>query len=389
MRDLIKELHEPKVSKKMLTTIVILLVGFFVWSYLTPFSRVVRASGSLVSSARTQIVQNLEGGIIQHIYANEGDQVTTKQPLVKFDTTRFEAQVEELNKKINSLNLRRLRLAAELAEQTQLIFPETLKQQTPLMAESELGLFTARQQAYHSKKKHFQRLIALKRKELKNITAYRSSGAVSQHELLNVEQQLSKLLSDKDNYLSEYKQEQSTEMAKIISELSLLKEKIKSSRDQLQRTLVLAPADGTINQLFFTTVGAVVSPGKTILEIVPDDGELIVEVRVLPKDIGYVFVGMNATLKLSAYDYSIYGTLQGKVQKVGADTVPDKNKRDAPPSYQVTLSINQKSLQQWQKKGLDLRTGMIVEAELEAGSMRVIDYILRPILKTRDALATI
>lgn len=160
-------------------------------------------------------------------------------------------------------------------------------------------------------------------------------------------------------------------------------------KDQIDRATIVSPSSGTVNLIHFNTIGSVVNPGQTILEIVPNNGNLLVEARVTPKDIGYVVPGMRASLKLTAYDYSIYGTMLGKVVKIGADTVPNKEERNAPPSYVVSLEISPDSLKQWQKKGLDIRTGMLVEAELEAGHMRIIDYIFRPILKARDALATI
>ena len=156
----------------------------------------------------------------------------------------------------------------------------------------------------------------------------------------------------------------------------------------MARATITAPANGTVNQILFKTIGAVISPGQTILEIVPNGGNMLVETRVMPKDIGYVVPDMRASLKLTAYDYSIYGTMLGKVIKIGADTVPDKENHNAPPSYVVIVEISPESLEDWHKRGLELRTGMVVEAELEAGHMRIIDYIFRPILKARDALRT-
>ncbi|MCW9718453.1 HlyD family efflux transporter periplasmic adaptor subunit [Avibacterium sp. 21-599] len=396
MRDLTQEMTQPTQTKRYLTLISLLLTALLIWSYITPFSRVVRANGELVSAARTQVVQNLEGGIIQAINVEEGQIVKKGQVLLHFDTTRFQSAVEELDKKLASLTFKRQRLQQELklplTPETQIIplrFPEKLAQLYPTMAEAEQALYQTRLQEFMSKAKHFQRLIALKEQQLNNIKPFIKSGAVSKQELLTTEQQLAALYSERDAFFSDVRKRQSTELSETISEQSLLEEKRKANLDQLERTTVKAPADGTVNQLFFSTVGAVVSPGQPILDIVPKDDSLVAEVRVLPKDIGYVVPNMNANLKLTAYDYSIYGTLQGKVTKIGADTVPDKHRRDAPPSYVVTITLTPESLQKWQQRHLDIRNGMVVDAELEANKMRIIDYLLRPILKTRDALKTI
>lgn len=395
MRDLTQEMDKPTHSKRYLTIICLLLTALLIWSYFTTFSRVVRTQGELVSSARTQVVQNLEGGIISQILVQEGEQVKKGQELILLDATRFQSQVEELDKKIASLTLRQFRLQAELQDEKdnkqekKLNFPPHLVEQYPELAQSEMALFNSREQEFYSKQAHFLNLISLKKQQLDNIQPFIGKGAVSKQELLSTKQQLASLISERDAYVADMQKRRSTELADTITELGLLEEKRKANIDQLTRTKIKSPADGTVNQLFFTTVGAVVSPGQPILEIVPKDGGLVAEVRVTPKDIGYVIPNMHATIKLTAFDYSIYGTLQGKVTKIGADTVPDKHRRDAPPSYVVTIQIDPKTLDEWIAKGREIRNGMVVEAELQANSMRIIDYILRPILKTRDALKTI
>ena len=389
MRDLTKELHKPKRSYGAMWVISILIVGLLVWSYYTTFNRVVRANGSIVSMSRTQIVQNLEGGILIALNVNEGDKIETGDVLAQFDTTKYEAQVEEAEKKIATLRLRELRLKHEMQEQRKMEIPPEYEKLYPELVHTESALLLSKLDEYQGRKQHFAKLISLKEDELNNVMRFSTSGAVSKREVLGIEQALANLIADRDNYLSDYHKKQATELAETVSQLALINETIKTTKDQLQRATVKAPSAGTVNQLFFSTIGAVVTPGQTILEIVPDEGKVLVETRVLPKDIGYVVPNMRATLKLTAYDYSIYGTLLGKVVKIGADTVPDKNHRDQPPSYVVTLEINEDSLDQWLARGLELRTGMVVEAELEAGNMKIIDYIFRPLLKTRDAMATI
>lgn len=389
MRDLTKEITPPRKSNKFLWIIVMLLSALLVWSYLTQFSRVVRATGKIVSHERTQIVQNLEGGILIKLNVSEGDNIEAGQVLAELDTTRYQAQLEEIEKKIATFTLRKLRLQAEAKNARDFHIPNGYEKSYPDLVEAEQNLLYTKVDEYLTRDRNYNSQIDLKQKEFANLARFQKSGAVPRRDIIALEQALNNLRTERENYFSDTHKRRAQELSEAVSQLELANETIKTVQDQLDRATIISPSSGTVNQIHFNTIGAVVNPGQTILEIVPNDGNILVEARVTPKDIGYVIPDMKASLKLTAYDYSIYGTMLGNVVKIGADTVPDKEDRNAPPSYVVTLAISPDSLKQWQEKGLDIRTGMVVEAELEAGHMRIIDYIFRPILKARDALATI
>lgn len=389
MRDLTKEITPPRKSNKFLWIIVMLLSALLVWSYLTQFSRVVRATGKIVSHERTQIVQNLEGGILIKLNVSEGDNIEAGQVLAELDTTRYQAQLEEIEKKIATFTLRKLRLQAEAKNARDFHIPNGYEKSYPDLVEAEKNLLYTKVDEYLTRDRNYNSQIDLKQKEFANLARFQKSGAVPRRDIIALEQALNNLRTERENYFSDTHKRRAQELSEAVSQLELANETIKTVQDQLDRATIISPSSGTVNQIHFNTIGAVVNPGQTILEIVPNDGNILVEARVTPKDIGYVIPDMKASLKLTAYDYSIYGTMLGNVVKIGADTVPDKEDRNAPPSYVVTLAISPDSLKQWQEKGLDIRTGMVVEAELEAGHMRIIDYIFRPILKARDALATI
>lgn len=388
MRNLTKEIHSPKTTNRILWIISILLTALLIWSYMTQFSRVVRATGKIVAEERTQIIQNLEGGILTKISVNEGDSIYSGQVLAQLDTTRFQAQVEEIEKKIATFTLRELRLQAELNKSTEMKIPEEYKIHYPDLVQAETYLLKSRVEEFNNRTENYNSQLKLKQQELDNMEKYRNSGAVSKRDFLAIEQALNSIRSERDNYSADTHKKIAQELADSVAQLAVANESIKTVKDQLARATITAPANGTVNQILFKTIGAVISPGQTILEIVPNGGNMLVETRVMPKDIGYVVPDMRASLKLTAYDYSIYGTMLGKVIKIGADTVPDKENHNAPPSYVVIVEISPESLEDWHERGLELRTGMVVEAELEAGHMRIIDYIFRPILKARDALRT-
>ncbi|QHB16710.1 HlyD family efflux transporter periplasmic adaptor subunit [Mannheimia pernigra] len=389
MRDLTKEIKSPKKSNKLLWIIVCLLSALLLWSYLTQFSRVVRANGKVVSHERTQIVQNLEGGILTQLNVSEGDNIEAGQVLAELDTTRYQAQLEEIEKKIATFTLRKLRLQAESENAIIFDIPKGYQDTYPDLVEAEKSLLSRKVEEYLTRERNYESQISLKQKELTNLTRFENSGAVPKRDIIALQQALNNIRAEQENYFSDTHKKRAQELSEAVSQLALANESIKTVQDQIDRATIVSPSSGTVNLIHFNTIGSVVNPGQTILEIVPNNGNLLVEARVIPKDIGYVVPGMRASLKLTAYDYSIYGTMLGKVVKIGADTVPNKEERNAPPSYVVSLEISPDSLKQWQKKGLDIRTGMLVEAELEAGHMRIIDYIFRPILKARDALATI
>ncbi|MEG9490806.1 HlyD family efflux transporter periplasmic adaptor subunit [Mannheimia indoligenes] len=389
MRDLTKEITPPKKSNKLLWIIVFLLSALLVWSYLTQFSRVVRANGKIVSQERTQIVQNLEGGILIQLNVSEGDNIEAGQVLAELDTTRYQAQLEEIEKKIATFTLRKLRLQAEAENARNFDIPKGYQDAYPDLVDAEKSLLSTKVEEYLTRARNYDSQISLKQNELSNLARFENSGAVPKRDIITLQQALNNIRTERENYFSDTHKKRAQELSEAVSQLALANESIKTVQDQLDRATIVSPSSGTVNQIHFNTIGAVVSPGQTILEIVPNDDNLLVEARVTPKDIGYVVPDMRASLKLTAYDYSIYGTMLGKVVKIGADTVPNKEDRNAPPSYVVSLEISPESLKQWQEKGLDIRTGMVVEAELEAGHMRIIDYIFRPILKARDALATI
>ena len=389
MRDLTKEIHIPKTSNHALGIICVLLAALLIWSFQTQFSRVVRSSGKIISEDRTQLVQNLEGGILTKLNVNEGDNIRVGQVLAQLDTTRFQSQVEEIEKKIATYTLRQNRLSAELNHSLEMSIPDNYLKSYPELVMAESYLLRSRVEEYNNRINNYNSQIKLKQQELDNMEKFRHSGAVSKRDFLAIEQTLNNIRTERDNFLSDTHKRTAQEMADTVAQLALVNETIKTVKDQLARATIRSPASGTVNQIFFNTIGSVINPGQTILEIVPNDGSVLVEIRVSPKDIGYVIYDMKATLKLTAYDYSIYGTMQGRVKKIGADTVPDKENRNTPPSYVVTVVISPDSLLDWAKRGLELRTGMVVEAELEAGHMRIIDYIFRPILKARDALRTI
>lgn len=360
-----------------------------VWASTATLDRVVRAPGTVVPAGRTQIVQNLEGGIITEILVREGDAVRTGQLLLSLDRTRFEASVGELQQEIVALSLRRARLVAELAQADEMRVPFDDPQLHAELVETERKLFRTRRESYVSRIENLRSLIGLKRDEVSVLEPLVKKGAVPQLQLMQARQSLAELSAELERYRTEYNGDVASRLAETTAQLSRLDHTIRTSRDQLARTRVISPSDGIVNQIHFNTVGAVVGPGEPILEIVPSSDELRIEARISTQDVGFVAVGMDATLKVTAYDYTVYGTLLGRLTQISADTVPDDTMPNAPPVFVATIEMFPESLKTWRDRGLDIRSGLVIEVELQATETRIIDYILRPVLRARDAVGEV
>lgn len=388
-REIAEEFDHPARDNAVIWLCSAAVAVFATWAFVAELDRVVRASGQVVASARTQIVQNLEGGIIERLAVEEGDVVAAGEELLRFDQTRFESSVGELEQDIVALRFRSLRLQAEIQGRDGLVLPPDLADVRPDLLDLETQLHEARRRADRTQRESLEVLIAIRNREVDLLRPLVDNGAVPALQLLNAEVALTELQTQLERYRSDYRRETAQQLSDVEAELDRKEQSVAARWDQLRRTRIVAPAAGVVNQLFFSTVGAVVGPGEPILEIVPSDDGGLVEIRVEPRDIGYVLDGMEATLKVTAFDYSVYGTLAGKVVRIGADTVPHPDDRSQPPAFLVAVQVDEDSLADWRERGLDLRTGMVVEAELKAGTTRVLDYILKPIFRAKESLSEV
>ncbi len=364
-------------------------VAVLTWSYFATLNRVVRAPGAFAPVSNTQIVQNLEGGIITELLVRAGDSVQEGQLLLRLDRTRFASSVGELDQEITALQLRRARIKAELEEADEVTFPANISAGQSNLVETERDLFLARRTAYRSRTRNLGEMIRLKSQEISMLEPLVESGAVPELQLVQARLSRTELEAEERHYVTEHEHQLAMDLAEAVTRLSQLDQTMTAARDRLVRTEVLAPSDGVVNRVFFTTVGAVVSPGEAILEITPSAEDLQVEARVATEDIGFVATGMDATLKVTAYDFAIHGTLLGNVTRVSADTVPSEDDPNAPPAFIAIIKLKPDSLEDWLGRDLEVRPGMIVEAELQAGETRILEYIARPILRARDALGEV
>ncbi len=371
----------------MIWAIALTLVLFLVWAALAWVDEIVRAKGEVVSSSRPQIIQNLEGGILAELNVAEGDIVEEGQILARLYGTQYQATVDELDDEIAALDIRRLRLEAEMLGEPDFAIPLEIEERVPAIASSERSLLSARLTEYQARVSGAEAVAEQTAKELDLVQKMYDREIAPLIEVTRAK----KAHSDAQNKLSEAitttEKERATEYSKTQGELASLRQKRRLSQDQLSRTTLLAPLRGVVNKLSVTTIGGVVRSGEEILQIIPLDEELFVEAKVKPRDIASVQMGQEATVKLSAYDYTIYGSLQGKVMFVSADTFKDENARnpDAEAHYKVTLAVDRSQFTERQKK-LEIRPGMQAEVELQTGGKTILTYLTKPLYKANEAL---
>lgn len=359
---------------------------FLLWAAFAWVDEIVRAEGSMISSSRPQIIQNLEGGILAELAVGEGDHVEKGDVLARLHGTQFQSSVDDLRDQISAFEIRRLRLEAELAGQYDFDVPDAFATRTPDIVASERALLKARQSDFVSRSEGAGRVLTEATKERELLENMLKKKIVSLIEVTRARKTHADARIKLDEIVTGTELDRAQEYSDVLKELATLKQNLKASTDQLNRTVLVSPLRGIVNNLSVTTIGGVVRPGEEILQIIPLDEELVVEARVKPENIAGVRPGQEATVKLSAYDYTIYGTLKGTVKLISADTFKDERSRaaDGDPHYKVTLQVDTEHLTPRQAS-LQIRPGMQASVELHTGSKTVLQYLLKPLYKSKEA----
>ncbi|MCU0801851.1 MAG: HlyD family type I secretion periplasmic adaptor subunit [Rhodobacteraceae bacterium] len=367
--------------------ITLTVLVFIVWSAFAWLEEIVRAPGQVVPSSRPQIIQNLEGGILAELNVAEGDIVEPGQVLARLYGTQYQAAVDDLSDQIAALEIRRLRLEAETADVASFDVPEMWALRVPDIVASERALLTARQSEFAAQRDGATAVLEQARAELDMMERMLEADVVPLIEVTRARKDFSDAEGRLAEAITATALDRAREYSEVQAELASLRQRLKQGEDQLRRTQLTAPLRGVVNKVSVTTIGGVVRPGEEIMQIIPLDDELYIEAKVSPTDIASVLVGQDATVKLSAYDYTIYGTLKAKVHFVSADTFVDDRARaaDGNPHYKVTLSVDTAGLTERQRN-LQIRPGMQATVELQTGSKTILSYLVKPLYKTSEAL---
>nr|WP_040402460.1 HlyD family type I secretion periplasmic adaptor subunit [Celeribacter baekdonensis] len=362
----------------------VVIVIFLLWAAIARVDEIVRSDGEMISSSRPQIVQNLEGGILSELLVHEGQEVEQGQVLAKLQGTEFRTSVDDLQEKIDALEVRRLRLEAELEGEDAFVVSDDLATRAATVLASEKALLKARVGDYLARKDGAMAVLKQAETERALMEDMLTKNVVSLIEVTRARKSHSDAQLKYNEIVTQAELQRAEDYSDTLKELASVKQALTLANDQLGRTVIVAPMRGIVNSLMVTTIGGVIRPGEELVQIIPVDEELFVEARVRPEDIAHVQPGQDATIKLSAYDYTIYGSLKGKVQVVSADTFKDERDPKAEPYYRVTATVDLSSLTERQQQ-IEIRPGMRAQVELHTGSKTFLQYLLKPLYKSREA----
>lgn len=361
------------------------LVVAITWAAFAPVDIITRADARVIPEGREQVIASLEGGILHEMKVREGETVQVGQALALLDPTRVEAQQGESRAKRLSLTAQVARLQAEAGGRP-LVFPPELKQ-APGVVQAETDSFNARQRALGDAAASNTRNQRLLERELAVSEAMSAKGLVSEVEVMRLRRQVNDLAMQNAERSNRFRQEASAELVKVQNELTLLEEQQVVRDDMLRRTTLSSPVRGIVKNIRVNTVGGVIAAGAPVMEIVPLAADVLVELRIKPADIGFVKLGQKVEIKLTAYDYTIYGMLHGKVQTLSPDAIGDANASPAGAEatwYRALVRADASTLGAG-KKQLSVLPGMVGTAEIRNGQRSVLQYLLRPMFKAQEA----
>lgn len=373
-------------TRIVLYLVGLVLTGTLVWAYFAKVEEITKGDAKIVARSHEQVIQSLEGGILEEMNVKEGDIVEKGEVLLKIDETRAHATYQEAWSKYISLKSSVERLRAE-AYDLPLEFSEEVRA-VPAEVELETRAYNSRRSALQDSLASMQKSHDLAMREINLAQPLADRGLLSQVEILRMRRQANELQMQMVERRNRYQAEASAELLRGDLELSQTRESLVGRQDVLARTVVRAPLRGTIKNIRVTTVGGVIQPGERILEIVPLEDQLLVEAKIKPQDVAFLRAGLPATVKVSAYDFSIYGGLKGKVELVSADTIKDEQKaasgRPDDTFYRVMVLTDSNALRAGGKE-LPIIPGMTATVEIRTGEKTILQYLLKPLFKAREA----
>ena len=406
-------MQNPVKARGLLYLVAIVILMLLTWAYYAEIDEVARGDGRVIPSQQLQILQSFDGGIVQDILISEGERVNAGQVLLRVDPTRFLSSLEENTTQFAALAAKVQRLTA-LTHKANLKFSEELKNKAPNIVQSERKLYNSnlaeldeveagsnsrilqRRQDMQEERANlaqYRSVLSLTQKELSVTEPLLQSGAVSEVEILRLKRQVVELqgnISKSEVAINrakfaieeeEIKKEESRlklinkwnqELTNASAEMAMLQQSQTSLQDIVAQSELKSPIDGTVQRLLINTIGGVITPGSAVVELIPQDDQLIVEAKVSPKDIAFIQVGQPAVLKFSAYDFSIYGGMSAEVQHISADAIT--NEKD-----ETFFLVRLETRQSLSGDSLKILPGMLVQVDIVTGKKTVLAYILSPL----------
>lgn len=414
--------QEPLRARAILRGILILLVILIVWSAFAQVDEFTRGTGKVIPSKQLQVLQSVDGGIVSAIHIKEGQVVEAGQLLFNIDETRFSSSLKENQAQYYALLAKAARLRA-LATGAPFDMPVEVAREDPTLAEQERALYSSRRIELDTQIGIARQQLAQRSQELIEARARRdqaahgydlayrelsvtqplvASGAVSEVELLRLQRDVSRYKGEREQYSAQidriqaaiseanrkiqevelnFRNQSRTELADVVAKIASLSEGSLALSDRVKQAAIKSPVRGTVKRLLVNTVGGVVQPGKDVVEIVPLEDTLLLEVKILPKDIAFLRPGQVGKVRFTAYDFAVYGSLDAVVDQIGADTVTDE---EGNAYYNIRVHTLKPSL----GNNLPIIPGMQAQVDIQTGRKSVLSYLLKPILRAHQLALT-
>lgn len=385
--------ESPRLAFLSVILLLLVLGGFVLWASQAELEEVTRGQGRIVPSSKEQVIQSLDPGILTEMLVREGEEVEKGQVLLRIDPTRAEALYRELDAKAVSLAASASRLRAE-AYGGKLEFPDTVKAHPDVMRR-ETDVYKSRTRALDESLAGLTRGIELLDREIRITEPMVGRGLVSEVELLRLKRQRNDLALQVTDRRNKFGADAAADLTKVEAELAQASESLIARADTFARTEIRSPMKGTIKSIKVNTIGGVVQAGQDIMLIVPTEDTLVVEAYVRPADVAFLHPGQKAVVKISAYDYAIYGGLDGVVENISPDTLRDERRGGAAATdvpneessfYRVLVRTNQTSLRTPAGQELPIIPGMTASVEMLSGTKTVMQYLLKPVNRAAEAM---
>jgi len=377
--------QEPPLTK---SSVIIWIIGIgllilLTWAWLFKLEEVSTGTGKVIPSSKEQVIQSLEGGILTKLNVKEGEIVEQGQVLAQLDPTRFESNVGESASLLISSRATAARLRAEVTGAPLSFPPEVLKE--PKLVAEETALYKSRRANLEQSLAGLQQALILVQQELAMTEPLVAKGAASEVEVLRLKREANDLQNQMNDVRNQYFVKAREELAKANTDVETQQQVVRGKSDTLNRTIFKSPVRGVVKEIDVMTLGGVIPQNGKLMTIVPLDEKLLVEARISPRDIAFIRPDQEALVKITAYDYSIYGGLKGKVTVISPDTLRDEVKQDQ-FYYRVYIRTENDKLTNKAGQEFNITPGMVATVDIRTGEKTVLDYLVKPFNKAKEAL---